>query len=131
MVKKRTSTEIAAAGKSSLSNKDTGMLLQELRQLIEEARNRVAQQVNTELVMLNWHIGNRIRKEILRDERAEYGKEVVESLAQQLTLEYGRGYTRAALFRMVQFAELFPDTGIVATLWRQLSWSHFPGTVAA
>jgi len=101
------------------------MLLQELRQLIEEARNRVAQQVNTELVMLNWHIGNRIRKEILRDERAEYGKEVVESLAQQLTLEYGRGYTRAALFRMVQFAELFPDTGIVATLWRQLSWSHF------
>lgn len=103
----------------------TNALLQDLRSLIEQARGRVAQQVNTELVMLNWHIGNRIRKEILRDERAEYGKAVIESLAKQLTMEYGRGYTRAALFRMVQFAERLPNEEIVAALGRQLSWTHF------
>lgn len=102
-----------------------GELLKELRALIDEARTRVAHQVNTELVALYWHIGQRIRKEILQNERAEYGKEIVESLAKQLTMEYGQGYSRAALFRMVQFAEVFPDKEIVATLWRQLSWSHF------
>jgi predicted nuclease of restriction endonuclease-like (RecB) superfamily len=124
MTKKQQKTEIVApAGSSATVAGDD--LLKDLRSLIDQARERVAQQVNTELVALYWHIGNRIQKEILRAKRAEYGKEIVESLAKQLTLEYGRGYTRAALFRMVQFAELFPDTEIVATLWRQLSWSHF------
>ena len=51
--------------------------------------------------------------------------EVVQSLAKQLTQEYGRGYSRPALFRMVKFAEIFPDVEIVSTLSRQLSWSHF------
>ena len=100
------------------------VLLESLRELIDNARGRVAQQVNSELVMLNWQIGSRIRKEILKDERAEYGKQVVESLAKQLTREYGRGYTRDSLFRMVQFAEQFPDEKIVASLMRQLGWTH-------
>src|SRR5271154_6667135 len=99
-------------------------LLKDLRSLIDQARKRVAQHVNTELVMLYWHIGNRIRKEILRDQRAEYGKAVVESLAKQLTREYGRGYSRPALFRMVKFAEVFPDQEIVSSVMRQLSWTH-------
>ena len=111
---KRSSTAVA-----------TDELLRELRALIDQARRRLAQQVNTELVALYWHIGQRIRKEILQNERAEYGQVIMESLAKQLTMEYGRGYSRAALFRMVQFAELFPNKEIVATLWRQLSWSHF------
>jgi predicted nuclease of restriction endonuclease-like (RecB) superfamily len=93
--------------------------------MIERARSRVAQQVNTELVILNWHIGNRIRTEILKEERAGYGQAIVDSLSHQLTADYGRGYTRAALFRMVQFVERFPDYEIVASLGRQLSWTHF------
>lgn len=74
--------------------------------------------------MLNWHIGSRIHKEILRCERAEYGKAIVESLAKKLTQEYGKGYSRAGLFRMVKFAEVFPDQEIVSSLMRQLSWTH-------
>lgn len=35
------------------------------------------------------------------------------------------GFAEKNLWRMVQFAEAFPDEQIVATLWRQLSWSHF------
>ena len=46
-------------------------------------------------------------------------------LSRQLVAEYGRGYTEKNLCRMIQFAEAFPEEEIVATLWRQLSWSRF------
>lgn len=54
-----------------------------------------------------------------------YGKEILLRLSKALMLEYGRGFEEKNLRRMVQFAEAFPDEKIVATLWRQLSWSHF------
>lgn len=72
-------------------------LLNDLKVLIEQARGRVAQQINAELVLLNWHIGNRIKTEVLQDERAEYGKSIIEALADDLTLQYGRGYSRTML----------------------------------
>jgi predicted nuclease of restriction endonuclease-like (RecB) superfamily len=100
-------------------------LLSEIRTLIEAGRSRAAQAVNTELVLLHWHIGDRIRREILREERAEYGEQVVDALSKVLTAEYGRGYSRKSLFHMIRFAEVFPDEGIVSTLSRQLAWSHF------
>ena len=95
------------------------------RSLIDQARTRVAQQVNTELVLLYWHIGNRIRTELLQDKRAEYGQQALDTLGRQLTLEYGRGFERSSLSRMVRFTELFGDFQIVATLSHKLSWSHF------
>jgi len=100
-------------------------LLGDLQSLIESARVRVAVGVNAEMVMLYWDIGERIQTEILNDERAEYGKQVIAGLADQLTLHYGRGFTRANLFHMIHFTEAFPDRNIVYTLCRQLSWSHF------
>ena len=54
-----------------------------------------------------------------------YGEAIVSTLSRQLTIDYGRGFEEKNLRRMVQFAEGFPDEAIVATLWRQLSWSHF------
>lgn len=75
--------------------------------------------------MLYWKVGERIRREVLKQDRAEYGGEIVATLSQQLTAEYGCGFTRFNLSRMVQFAEYFHDEHIVATLSRQLSWSHF------
>lgn len=103
----------------------TTQLLGDVRSLIDQARHRTAQAVNSTLVLLNWHIGNRIRTDILQEKRAEYGEEIVSTLSRQLTEEYGRGYTLTALTRMVQFAEKFPDNEIVATLSQQLGWSHF------
>lgn len=100
-------------------------LLTELRSLIEAARQHVAQTANATLTMLYWHVGQRIRKEVLQDERAEYGARIVATLSQQLVREYGKGFNVSALTRMVKFAELFPDEAIVATLSQQLSWSHF------
>lgn len=100
-------------------------LITDLRTLINEARNKVALIVNTEITLLYWHIGKRINEEVLGNQRAEYGKQIVSTVSTQLTKEYGRGFELRNLRRMMQFAELFPDFQIVAQLARQLSWSHF------
>jgi hypothetical protein len=73
-----------------------------------------------------WHPGGkRIRQEILGEEGAAYGEEIVNAMSTQLTAEYGRGLSRSNLFHMIRFAEIFPDEQIVYALRRQLSWTHF------
>lgn len=99
-------------------------LLNDISKLIESVRTKVAYHTNSALVILYWQIGKRIDRDILKGERAEYGKASVKQLGQQLTLQYGRGFSGSALLRMVQFARLFPDEEIIATLSRQFSWSH-------
>ncbi|HDT15494.1 MAG TPA: DUF1016 domain-containing protein [Firmicutes bacterium] len=99
--------------------------LGEIRGMIEAARGRVAAAVNYEMTMLYWNIGARIRKEILKGKRAEYGKEILPTLSAKLTADYGKGFDDKNLWRMVQFTEHFHKKAIVVTLSRQLSWSHF------
>lgn len=100
-------------------------LLGDIRALIEASRQRAASAVNAELTLLFWRIGQRIHTEVLDGQRAEYGEEILPTLAEQLSLEYGRGFGEKNLRRMVKFAVTFPEEPIVATLSRQLSWSHF------
>jgi predicted nuclease of restriction endonuclease-like (RecB) superfamily len=103
---------------------DSRYLLNEIRSLIEDARRQTAAAVNVGLTALYWQIGNRILREILGNERATYGEQIVATLSRQLVSEFGRGFADKNLRRMMQFAEAFPDGEIVATLSRQLSWSH-------
>ncbi|TAK53996.1 MAG: DUF1016 family protein [Bacteroidetes bacterium] len=103
----------------------TRHLFTEIRFLVEETRTRVAQAVNSNLVILNWNIGTLIRKNILDEERAEYGKKILHALSEQLIAEYGKGFTYSALSRMITFSRLFPNVKIVATLSQQFGWSHF------
>lgn len=98
--------------------------LNEICSMIEVARGRVAVAVNFEMTMLYWNIGHRIRKEILKEKRAEYGLSIVVTLSRQLTIDFGEGFSKYNLSRMMAFSELFPDTNIVATLSQQLYWSH-------
>jgi predicted nuclease of restriction endonuclease-like (RecB) superfamily len=100
-------------------------LLKDLRELIAEARQDVARQVNAALVLLYWRIGQRIRQDILKEKRAEYGEEIVPTLSAQLVPEFGEGFSKRNLFRMIRFFEVFSDEQIVSTLSRQLGWSHF------
>lgn len=100
-------------------------LLIDVQEMIVQARATVARTVDASLASLYWHVGQRIREDILKHKRAEYGQEIVATLARQLEAEFGRGFEEKNLRRMVQFAEAFPDAEIVATLWRQLGWSHF------
>ena len=102
-----------------------GVLLQDIRRMIEKTRSAVAATVNVGLTMLYWQIGKRINAEILKGERAKYGEEIIATLSQELIKEYGQGFNYSALTRMVRFAEVFLDSEIVATLSQQLSWSHF------
>ena len=101
------------------------LVLTDVRKLILAARSSVARAVNQGLVLLNWEIGNRIRREILNEERAQYGEQIVQTLAARLQQEFGRGYSRRNLFNMIKFSEVFPDSEIVHSLSTQLSWTHF------
>lgn len=100
-------------------------LLDDLRSMIEKTRQSMASAVNAGLTLLYWHVGNRIRREILQDKRAEYGREIVVTVSRQLVTDYGTGFTEKNLRRMMQLAEVFPDEEIVVSLIRQLSWTHF------
>lgn len=103
----------------------TTPLLAELRSLIEQARQQVAQAANSALTLLYWQVGDRIRSEVLSEGRAAYGKEIFATVSQELVQSYGKGFSASALSRMVQFSEAFRDQQLVATLAQQLSWSHF------
>lgn len=100
-------------------------LYAELRQLITNAKSTVVRQVNQILTVTYWQIGKQIQTQVLDDNRAEYGKQTMKQLAQQLTGEFGKGFTYSSLTRMVKFYLSFDDEKIVATLSQQLSWSHF------
>lgn len=96
-----------------------------LKHLIAESKQQVAISVNATMTLLYWEVGNRINNDILQNERAEYGKQVIKELSEQLTEEYGKGWSEKHLRKCIQFSSIFQEKEIVATLCRQLSWSHF------
>ena len=100
-------------------------LLTEVRELILAARQTVARGVNAALVALYWNIGQRIRRDILKERRAEYGQEILPTLSAKLEPEFGHGFSARNLARMISFAEAFPDEKILSTLSRELGGSHF------
>ncbi|MES2116796.1 MAG: PDDEXK nuclease domain-containing protein [Pseudomonadota bacterium] len=100
-------------------------LVSDIRQLIEGSRRELARVVNSALTLLYWQIGQRIRDEVLRGERAEYGEQIISMLARQLEADFGRGFSSKNLRHMLRFVEAYPDAEIVSALSRQLAWSHF------
>ena len=104
-------------------------LIADVRAMIEQTREGVARTVNAGMTLLYWRIGKRIHAEILGNQRAEYGKEIVQTLSAQLTGEFGRGFGRRNLFNMIRFAEVFPEPAIVHALSAQLGWSHFKAII--
>ena len=95
-------------------------LINDLRQIIDSARSHVASTANYELTMMYWHLGDRINRDLLNSERAEYGQQIVSQVATQLQEEYGtKGFELRSIQRMMQFAQTFPDFQIVATLSRK------------
>ncbi len=100
-------------------------VLNEIISIVENSKNQLVVQANSILTLTFWNVGNRIKKEILKDERAAYGKQIVVTLSRDLVKKYGRSYEEKNLRRTIQFAKMFPNPEIVVTLSRQLSWSHF------
>ena len=104
---------------------NTSNLVIELSSLIEESKQQVAKVANSTLTLLFWHVGKRIQEEVLKNERAEYGKQIVTTVSLQLAEKYGRNFEEKNVRRMMQFSHEFSDFEIVVPLARQLSWSHF------
>ena len=100
-------------------------LFEEIKQIVDENRKQIANTINTVLTSTYWHIGKTIYSEVLNNQRAEYGKQILPKLSEKLTLEYGKGWSVKQLQHCLRFAETFSDYEIISTLWRQLSWSHF------
>jgi hypothetical protein len=100
-------------------------LLGDVRQMILAAHQEVARTVDAGLVTLYWHIGQRVRRDILQLKRAEYGERIVSALGRQLSAEFGRGFDEKSLRHMLRFAKAFSEEKIISALRRQLTWTHF------
>ena len=101
------------------------MLLNELVSLIEDGRRQLSFAANATITLIYWRVGKRINDDILKNKRAGYGKQIVETISLQLIAQYGSNYAVKNLRRMMQFAQVFDDEQIVVPLVRQLSWTHF------
>lgn len=100
-------------------------LIHELKNLIGSAKQQAQLQVNAQMTLLYWQLGHRLQDHLLNNQRADYAKQIVKQVAQQLTSDYGKGFNEKSLRKMMQFYQAFPQQQFVSTLSRQLSWSHF------
>ena len=107
-----------------MSNIRNNNLFEQIKNIIEQTKQNVAISVNSSLTIMYWEIGNKINQDILKNQRAEYGKEIVVTLSRQLQDNFGKGFDEKNLRRMMQFANAIEKQKVV-TLSRQLSWSHF------
>ncbi|MDR6413209.1 putative nuclease of restriction endonuclease-like (RecB) superfamily [Paraburkholderia terricola] len=104
-------------------------LLNEVRLLIDSARERTAAAVNAELTLLYWRVGRCIHAEVLGGVRAGYGQQVIASLAKALTADYGRGWSEQQLRHCLRAAEIFTDEAILSAARRELSWTHIKALI--
>jgi predicted nuclease of restriction endonuclease-like (RecB) superfamily len=115
----------AAARVTAPTHADEASLLTDLRALVHAARNRLATAVNATYTVLCWQVGRRLLLDELQAGRAAYGKQILATVSQELTAEFGPGFNYTSLTRMARFAEWMTDEQILATLSQTLSWSHF------
>ena len=97
----------------------------EINALIREKKTNVKKVVNDTIISLNWGIGKRLSAEFTGDNKREYAKKVVAEVSKRLEQEYGSGFDKMSISRMIKFYQEFPDFEKVATLSQQLTWSHF------
>lgn len=98
--------------------------IQEIKQLITQARTKAYAAINSAMVEAYWQMGKRIVEEEQQGkERADYGAQLLKELSRELTKEFGKGFSVGSLYYYRQFYSTFPE--IFATPWRILSWSHY------
>ena len=101
----------------------TNFMMNEIRELLLNARQRVTVQVNTELLSTYWNVGKIIVEyEQKNKDRADYGKQTLKQLSKELTAEFGKGFSRSNLQNMRAFYLAYP---ICQTVSGKLSWSHY------
>ena len=106
----------------SLFNQNINPIFEEIKDLINNSRNRVYSTVNTEMLNLYWNIGKIIMEIQQGNERASYGDAVLEKLSEKLTNEFGKGFSARNLERMRKFYVCF---SISTTVSSKLGWYHY------
>lgn len=102
-----------------------GNFYQDIKLLLQNARNRVYQTVNTTMTQTYWQIGKRIVEEEQGGEsRAEYGKALIKNLSIELTRDFGKGFSVRNLEQMRKFYLAFSKSQTLSTKFK-LSWSHY------
>ena len=109
---------------SSVEKQDENLLYSNVCSLIENAKKRIATSVNAEICLMHWHIGNRIKEDVLYNKRAEYGNQIVKSLAEKLTLKYGKGWSDRKLLHCIRSAYTFSEEQIGYAVRTLLTWTH-------
>lgn len=100
-------------------------VIDDIRTIITRARNRAYQSINETLIRSNWEIGKRIvEEEQLGKQRADYGIQLIKSISQQLTTEFGSGYGVRNLAYFKQLYQYFPDWEILHARVQNLTWTH-------
>lgn len=100
--------------------------IQEIKEILAQARQKTYQAINSAMVEAYWKIGQKIiLEEQNGKERADYGKEIIHNVSLELTKEFGKGYSKRTLWEIRQFYFYFQGFEIVRTLFAQLSWSHY------
>ena len=97
----------------------------DINDLIKRKKCEVKSTVNDTMISLYWGIGKKLTEEITGVNKPEYGQKVVIEISNRLSVDYGTGFNRSAISRMINFYQEFPDYEKVATLSQQLTWSHF------
>lgn len=84
-------------------------LIQDACVIIDQAKAAAYRQVNETLIKRNWLLGMRINMDVLKAQRAEYGEQIVKTLAKSLTLRYGEGFTKSNLYNYIGFYQKWPE----------------------
>jgi len=113
--------KLAKAEQENLA--ETSSLYEQVREILDAARTRVARSVNSEMVSAYWQIGQVIvEHEQQGKERASYGEQLIESLAARLKAEGLKGFGRRNLAWMREFYLKFQN---LHALRAELSWTHY------
>ncbi|MCX6115036.1 MAG: PDDEXK nuclease domain-containing protein [Proteobacteria bacterium] len=100
-------------------------LFKQISTIIEKRRYRAGAYANREVTLMYWEIGGYVNSNILKNKRAEYGKNILTTLSSKLSGRYGSSFSERNLYRMSLFSERFSDLEILTMLSSKLSWSHF------
>jgi hypothetical protein len=99
-------------------------LYSDISQIIHKSRQRLASFANTEICMMHWQIGQRIKEDVLYNQRAEYGKQIIKNLSTQLTTKFGKGWSDRKLLHCIRAAYTFTEDEIIYAVRTQLTWTH-------
>lgn len=106
------------------NNSIIGNLFNDVSNIIDNVRISTSRAINSNMLIMYWKIGRIVKTEIMNDNRATYGEQLVNELSADLTNSYGRGYSRRNIFNMIKIYEIFPDFEIVQSITAQLSVTH-------